>query len=291
MTSFKKRGIRVTFKLSSGAFNENNDDTVELEGLALRATLEMYSQGMSHCNMSVIGLSSDLLERLVTLKATPKGNAWQKNTLTLTLNEEGNRESILFTGDIYMSLPNYNVAPDVPLTIHATSLYGALMTVPPPMEFKGAAQAEFIMAHLAKLAGFSFVNNKVSTTLRDVSLNGDLGSMMRHVAKMADIALYIEADTVIISPVGVPREEIERIKISTPTGMIGYPQAIDAVGCAVSCLFDTKYKMLGRVDVDVPEIPVVNGEMFISSITHRVDTEIPRGQWFTDMKLLRWGIA
>lgn len=289
MQTFLKRRLKITFRLGEGVFN-NNNDVVEIINLAIRSTISVYGKGTSKAKIEVTGLSQEIIQKLVVQKSTVVANAYQRNHVTLTINENNNNESIIFSGYIFFAFADFNRAPDIPLIIHASSLYNALMTVPKPRTFKGAMAVSYIMQQLATEAGYPLYNHGVTAEVRDLSLNGDLRSMMEKVCEISGASLYMDINTIQISPKGQPRGDIPDLKISRETGMQGYPTPIE-FGALVSCLYDYRFRILGKVYLEVPEIPLINGPMFISSITNRIDSEVPMGRWNSEMKLLSYNLG
>lgn len=289
--SFTKHDIRVDFELANGAFSSTEFDSVSITGLAVSAQIQAAAMGFSQANIAVFGLHKDIIERLTTLRADPKGNAYQGNKIRLTLNDEGDKETVLFQGNIILAMPDFNRAPDIPVMFSASPLYGAQLTVPAGINFPSGARVSQVMKRLATEAGFLFKNNGVpdSVTLNDYSLNGDLKAMMVKVANAAnvDLAMDEQVGAVIISPRGAPLIGFDDILISRETGMIRYPMPID-YGCLVSCLFSPRFRMHHPVEIKCPELPIVNGKAVIASVMHKLDTNIPSGQWISDLKLKRY---
>jgi len=281
MKTFKKRGIKVLFKLSKETFNSNKDNTIEISGLAVRANIEAML-GMSFAQMTIMGLPLDVIGRITVTRALTVLNEWQRNQVTLKLDDG----SEIFSGDIVVALPDYNAAPNIPLMIQAQALYNVLLIPTQPKSFPGDTQVSFIMEQLAKEAGCFLVNHGVNKTLSNQSLNGDLLNMMRTVATAAKIDLYPDGHVIHIMEKGAPRRDVP-VETLNRTNIVGYPTPID-FGCLVSCRYDPKYRIAARIDVDVPEMPIVNGKFRAYSARHRLDTETPQGQWFSDMKLNKW---
>lgn len=289
--SFKKHDIRVDFTLASGAFGNTSFDSVSLSGLALSAQIQVAPMGFSRANISVFGLHKDIIERLVTLKADPKGQAYQRNKIKLTLNEYDDKDTVLFQGDIILAMPDFNRAPDVPVVIEASPLYATQLTVPAGINFPKSSKVSDVIKKLAKESGFLFKNNGVpdSVVVSDLSLNGNLKVMMEQVAAMADVdyAIDEQAETVIISPRGKPLEGLEEITISRDTGMIRYPIPVD-YGCLVSHIFSPRFRIFHPANIVCPDVPIANGKMTIATIMNKLDTNIPAGQWISDIKLKRY---
>ncbi|WAW11234.1 hypothetical protein NB640_06290 [Oxalobacter vibrioformis] len=283
--SFKKRSLRVRFTLSQGAFNDANDDTVEIDDLSIRAKIEDFSFGEKSAEIYVTGLSVHIINRLITLKAVPKSNAWQPNRVTLLINDENDKETVVFFGYIYHAFGNFNLAPDIPLHIFATSSYYAQMTVPEGINFPGSAKVSDIIETLAFKGGWGLVNHNVTKAIRDTSLNGDLWGMLSLVARAAKIDFFIESGKLHIINMEGPRDDIPAMKMSRNTGLVGYPMPT-VNGCSLQCEFDIKYRMRSKIEVDVPEIQVINGIMYVNAIVHQLDTGVPKGNWLTNLRLV-----
>lgn len=285
--TFKQRKLRVKITLSRGAFSGKENDTLEVSGLAVSATVDEFPFGNKKAMITIRGLSVSDMARMTTLSSIPVGNIWERNQITLTVDEPDGTTTIIFHGYIFQSVANFNAAPDIPMQIYAEAYFFQKMTVPNGgMAFPGGTPVADVMQVLAFKGGWGFRNHGVTKVTRDLSLNGNLFDMLRQVSQSENINFFVEADILHIVNFDWSRTDVVDEEISTKTGLVGYP-IVTEFGCTVQCVFSLKYRMQMRVDVDFPEVPIASGMMTVNSLTHRLDTELTNGAWFTFMDLQR----
>lgn len=285
---FSIKRLRVTLQLMNNVFTNENEkyDTFVIDDAAVQAKIKFTAAGQGTMELSVYGVPNDVINRMTVTKASPKITNWIPNKIRLDLLDKKGNTDLLFIGNIAVAVADYNSAPDVPLQIVAYTWYEAAMMLSQPLSFSGTAKVEHILAVIAKNIGVDFVNNGVTTTMTDVSLNGDAWVMITSLCNAADIDFVLSKNTLKIAPKG-QSNDMDAIKISRENGMVGYPRVIDD-GVLVTCAFNNEYDILRRVNLYVKEIDAAQGDFVIRGLDHSIDTQTPDGRWYSDLSLSYW---
>ena len=283
MKTFKERSLEVIFEMNSATF-ANEADVIKIKDMRVSARIVTSAGSYNEAQIVIYGLSQDVMNRLLTLRDIQKANIYGDNIVTLRYLDGTN--VTLFSGAITTAYADYNAAPNVPFVVQASSTYLAQMQVVNGLHFEGVVKVSTIMEKLARLAGKNFINNGVDNTLTGHSLQGSLQEMIDDISQAAGIDVYNYINVIVICPKGHGRKDLEPIKLSKETGMVGWPTAIDW-GCHVTAIYSPDYVPGRKINVVCPEIPFVNGEMTTFQIIHEIDAHVPGGKWFTKMRLMR----
>jgi hypothetical protein len=139
-----------------------------------------------------------------------------------------------------------------------------------------------IMASLAKQMNYNFQNYGVKVTLANPYFPGTAMAQMAAVADAANIYAFIENDeTLVIVPKDGARGD-EVPVISVDTGMIGYPNAIAPGWISLRTLYNPAIRFMGQINVK-SSITAVNGLWRVRRMMHSLESEMPNGQWETDI--------
>ena len=285
-SSFQSRLIDLVIKLDSGTFDGHGDaDTVRLSGLRCEVEISeagLYTQSGAH--VRVWGVSSDTMDRLTLL-------SWHAPTLGYNVLEifTGTNEadmSLIFSGNIFSAMPNFQGAPDVAFEMEAQCGLVKQLATDQPLTFGGANSVASIMGVLAKGLGSTLENNNVTGTLTDTYLSGTLLDKVNTVAQMAAIDYYYdEAHKVLaICPRGQPRNA-DAILLSAQSGLVGRPQ-ITKQGVDFTVLFNPAIVRGHPLQVQSGR-PNVNGLWYAYAMNHRLHSQVPGGPWFTHISASR----
>lgn len=279
-TSFQRRRLRVTFRLAAGTFLEQGDpDTIELDGY--RAQVEIDAPGgyeLSTCRLRLYGLDQFTMDRLTVINYTNLD--FLRNSLTIEASDSQGQYATIFLGEIYIAQPDYTGAPDVPFVVEAYSgLIGALAPTA-ASSFPGAQKVSVMMGQLAEDLNLTLENNGVETTLTDQYLHGSAVQKIKRLAEAARIQFWYmpEQGVLAIAPLGVARRG-DPITFNFNRGLVGWPTKTH-VGVMFSALFDPAVFHGCRILLE-SDVQACNGEWYIISMSHRLDSELPGGAWFT----------
>jgi hypothetical protein len=194
---------------------------------------------------------------------------------------DGDQESVVFTGNIFMAWAEYQGMPDVCLNIQAQAAAIDLLKAVPPRSFKGTIDVGNVMAQIAGSMGYRLVNNGVNVTLENVYLDNTGMRQAQQLAEMAGATILIppeEEKKMVITPKGKPLDYPVPL-LSAQTGMIGYP-SYDGTTVIGRTLYNPAIRTMGVIQIE-SDVKRANGKWVVLSLDHALDSETPDGQWFT----------
>ncbi|MGL5220144.1 MAG: baseplate hub protein [Plesiomonas shigelloides] len=279
-STFQSRRIRVTFKLATGSFNkEGEPDTVSYEGLRIKC--EIHAPGgweFAQTRAEIYGLSSEVMNRLTVINY--QNLDLMRNSILIEATDENGKYGSIFQGEIYIAQPDYAGAPDVPFIVEARAgLIGSLQTSQ-AYSFPGAQKVSAIMGVLAKEMNLTLEDAGVTTTVTDEYLAGSPLAKIQKLASDARIQFWYlpEQGVLAIAPANTPRT-IETLQVGPTTGLVGWPVKT-TVGIEFTRLFSPT--MFHGCPIHMTtSIPACVGDWYIISMTHRLESEVPGGAWFT----------
>ncbi|QIA76188.1 baseplate hub protein [Rodentibacter caecimuris] len=285
--SFKQRKLRVTLLLGSPEqkFDNNGNNTVIIENMRVSAQLFVGGGNMAPTAQIVIyGLSQSIMDRVARVK-------WYTDAAKLNFVrlEALNNEvySILFEGMISFATPNFAGAPNVSLTIKATTAAQHQILPVPPISKMGDVDVATLISQICQKMGMEFENNDVNVKISNPYLCETSLEQVKKICLAADIDLAIEANKVAIKNKGQGRK-IKVPVISPTTGLIGYPM-LDLSGIKFQCLFDPEIKFHGICEIRDSVITPANGQWVIYGLNHYLESETPNGKWFCQVSASRIG--
>lgn len=279
-SSFQRRNLRFTFKLATGTFTEEGSpDTLEFEGF--RASAEIDAPGgyeFSTCRLRLYGLDRLVIERLTVINY--QNLDFMRNSVLVEATDDDGQFTSIFFGEIYIAQPDYAGVPDVAFVVEARSgLIGSLAPAA-ANSYPGPQKVSAIMSRLAKELGVALEDNGVTSTVTDMYLSGSPLKKVQVLAQAAHIQFWYlpEQGVLAIAPMGVARNS-EAVLVDFTNGLVGWPQKTH-VGIMYTAQFNAAIfhgcKILMEQDVSS-----CNGEWYIVSMSHRLESEVPGGAWFT----------
>lgn len=283
-SSFQPRLIDLVIKLDSGTF-DGDADTVRLTGLRCEVEIDeagLYTQSGAH--VRVWGVAQNTMDRLTLL-------SWHAPTLGYNVLEvfAGTNEadmSLIFSGNIFSAMPNFQGAPEVSFEMEAQSGLVKQLATDSPLTFGGTNSVASIMGVLAKGLGVTLENNGVTGSLTDMYLGGTLLDKVNTIAQAAGIDYYYDegARILAICPRGMPRND-DAVLISEGSGLVGWPQ-ITKQGVDFTVLHNPSITRGKPLWVESSR-PNVNGGWYAYAMAHRLHSQVPGGPWFTHISASR----
>lgn len=280
--SFQRRRLDLTIKLQTGTFDGQGDaDTVKLTGLRIEADIDAPGgANWKTARLRVYGMSQALMNRLTMLAFSWLG--FQKNTIRIDAGTgDGSDMSTVFFGDIYNAMADYQGAPEVPFLIEAQSGMVDMLAVSAAQSYPGAQSVATIFQQIAGGLGATLENNGVTGTVTDMYLPGTLMDKVRTLARAAQVDFYYEPPVLAICPQGMPRKG-DVVAVNAQSGLVGWP-TIDKWGINFTSLHNPSLVHGKRVRMESAVKPA-NGEFYIYSLAHRLESEKPGGAWFTHVQ-------
>ena len=279
-SSFQRRNLRLTFQLATGTFTqEGNPDKLTFEGFRVRCEIDApggYQSAL--CRLRVHGLDRLVMDRLTVINY--QNLDYMRNSVLIEATDDDGVFCSIFLGEIYIAQPDYAGAPDVPLVIEARSgLIGSLAPTA-SNSYRGPQLVSVIMGQLATQLGVTLENNGVDFTVTDMAM---VGSPLHKVQVLADAARiqywYLPEEGVLaIAPRGVARNG-DPVVFDYTNGVVGWPSKVHN-GIIFTALFNPSISHGRKITME-SEVPSCNGEWYIISMSHRLDSELPGGAWFT----------
>ena len=292
-------------------------NTVLLSGF--RASVRISNSGAisgGTAEILIWGLPQDLMNQLATLglgfnmvqKNEVTVYAGQSNTFTAGLpavpgsvtNPDAQSLtgfSPVFSGTIYYAVPDYNLAPDVPMRLMASSP-GINAIVPAvAASFPGSTDVATAMAGFAKLMNVGFENNNINIKLPASYYPGTVAQQVDKLKRDAHINAAVVASTgggapsslpsagataqvLAIWPIGGMRGNNSTPPLIGPTsGLIGYPTFGQNSWPNVKMIFNPRIG-LGTSFVVESSIPQINNKtLVVYQLNMMLESLVPKGKW------------
>jgi hypothetical protein len=289
MSSFtNKKALKFILTLGTGKFGSSDNDTLILEGFRALCYIEKAGGTMfGTLQAKIYGVSMSHMNSITTTQ-------W-KNPDTIIPNTvqvyavDGSQSTLVFQGNIINAWGDFRGMPDAYLHIQAQEQYMNKIQAVPPVSYKGQIDVATIMSQLAGNLGLAFENNGVNVQLSDVYLANTGTEQAMELAKMAGCTIYFDNQTLAIAPKNTPRGGQNIPLISKDTGLVGYP-TFDGIGVVLRCLFNPAIGF-GKPFQLATDIPRANGQWFVVSMSHHLESEMPGGEWFTMIRGNQSGLA
>ena len=279
MSSFtNKKQLRFVITLGVGTFGSSQDNVITLEGFRAYVDIERAGGAMAATlQAKIYGVSISHMNSITTLLYQPRNEYWQPNTITVYA-IDGDSETMVFTGNIIQAWGEFRGMPDVYLHIQSQAMYFDKLKAVPPRSFQGQIDIATAISQIANDLGLTFENNGVSAQAENIYVANTAIEQVQELARMAGCELYIDNTTLAITPKGTPRSSQTVPIISKDTGLVGYP-TFDGNGIIFKMLFDPGVKWGANIQMQ-SDLTQANGTWKVLSISYRLESERPRGEWF-----------
>ena len=272
--AFTTKQISVTFAYSSASVG-----TLTFTGLRVSLIAANVGAGtVGQMEMAVYGLSLSHMNALTILAR--QAGSYGTNTVTVTAGEEGATLATVFTGTIFTAYADAKGMPQVAFRVSAYSV--KLQDIKPaqPTSMAGSADVAQIAQQIAQQMGVSFENNGVNAKLSNPYLHGTALTQMRSLAQHAGMTWIADLDSPKIAmwPSGQSRQQGATL-VSPATGMVGYPSYTSS-GISVTTYFNPSLRF-GTIATVQSDFTPARGQWTIYKVEHELESQIPRGKWFT----------
>lgn len=111
-----------------------------------------------------------------------------------------------------------------------------------------------------------------------------LKSQLEKVCEAADCEYVVDEvnKTLAVWPIGSARKSHPAVLLSPDTGLVGYPSFTQS-GVQCTTLYNPNIRFMAPVEIQSQFTPA-NGKWSVQSLNHRLDCQVPGGQWFTDIE-------
>lgn len=285
--TFAKRILNFTFQLGQGQFSADGSDTVTLEGLRASVTITRAGIGYARADVQIWGMSQDLMNKLtVTQKFF-----WQQvnyNQITISAGDDQGGVAVAFAGVIREAWADARQQPDVMFHVMADTAMFNLSKLIPPTSYNGAVDIATALSGIANQIGYTLKNSGVTGQLQYVYKPGSPKSQIESLCRDVGCDFDIDDAQMIIAiwPKNKARDA-EAIKVSPDSGLVGYP-AFTQSGLQLTTLYNPNLAYGVPIMIDCP-FTAANGQWAVYSLSHRLEANIPQGQWFSDIETSYFG--
>ena len=199
---------------------------------------------------------------------------YRKNHILVEAGEKGETLSIVFKGDITSAAADFSTAPDVVMKFQAMTAGWSVLIADSPTSVQGEATAESLISQFATQAGFSFINNGVTESVKNATFNGSPVQKAQQVADEVGCELLMDDETWTIQPWEKPIGEAVLLKADS--GLIGYP-SFTQDGISATCFYNPKLRLGGQVKIE-SIVPRATGHWKITKLTHDL-AAYTTGRW------------
>ncbi|MEY0600037.1 hypothetical protein AB7340_20275 [Providencia alcalifaciens] len=280
--AFNRKRIRLTLKLNGKdeVFTSDNKNKLSAVGLRISAEVSFgYGSPAPYARVRVYGLPQETMNKLITAKFQQVKTL--RTLITIEAAEGEGDFAQVFSGGIFMALPEYSEAPNVSIVIEAISAVFESKLPTPAESYEGSHSVAEIISGICKRIGFSFESNNVNAMVDNPYLTGSDLEKIRWLCVNNDLDLYLGNNSVAIAPKGTPRN-IKIAVISPDTGLIGYP-VITNIGATFKCLYDPSIQFGALVRVKGSQIELCNGEWRVYGLRAQLETEMDSARWFMEI--------
>lgn len=265
--SFSIKALRATITLRSGTFPNTNSNTIIIENHRIKATISKPGgEDKNTLTASIYGLPLSVMETASTLAFYPQQS--EKNFIRLEAGDNTGIVGTVFEGEFTLAAANFSGAPEITFDIKAAAgIYPALLATP-PIAVQGTTDAAKLFEQFATEAGYTFINEGVSASVRNTTFTGSPIEKMHKLAKQLGIDLYIDDSKVVITPKNGARSG-NAVLIKVGTGLIGYP-SFTQDGIEFKCEFDPTITLGGLVKLE-SVVPRATGVWKVTSLTHNLE--------------------
>lgn len=276
--SFTKKQIRVGMALYKG----EQKRTLVYEGVETHVSIE--KPGEPDENKAIIemyNLSMDAMRDMTTLSFKPLQS--KKNLVVIFAGDETEGMIQCFAGEIQTAYADFSGAPTIKMHIEAAAGSYPSLKASPPIAVKGSQTAASLIEQFAKESGYTFVNNGVTSSVKNAVLNGDPITKMKTVAHMVGCEIIIDDNVVKIQPYNKGLDEGNAVLMSKDSGMLGYP-TFTSEGIKLRALYNPDLQLGGMVEVKTV-VPGAEGTWKITKLSHSLvaNSNAP-ADWFSEVE-------
>lgn len=280
--SFQERKLVAIIHMPNNNFSDGTN-TLTIANVPIRATVNQFgSNSTASAVIEIYGLNKADMDAMTVYR-------WGENQISAGyfIQLQLPNGIPVFSGTVVNSFAQYDGAPNVPFIIEA--FYGAqlLLNKTPPVTFPGEVTIDTIAKKLADNIGASYKNYGVTESLFDQYLWGSDLNKLWQLAAIANIIVVYYAEEVSIYSAGSYKKIVVPPYISSETGLVGWPMKMAPFRWAIQALFNTGFILQGDIVLNSEVIPgAKNKSLYIISMVHTLEANIPGGAWFTDMQAL-----
>jgi len=268
----KQKTLKTTIILGDGEFSGGGNTKI-FEGYA--TTVQVTKAGLPEKNSAEVrihGLKMADMEQLTFLSFLP--GEYRKNHILIEAGDKGENLSVVFKGDITAASADFSTAPDVVMKFQALTAGWSVLIADSPTSVQGEATAASLIEQFAKEAGFNFVNEGVTESVRNATFSGSPVQKAQAVADEIGAELLMDDETWTLQPWDKPRGDAVLLKAES--GLIGYP-SFTQDGISAECFYNPRLQLGGQVKIE-SIVPRATGYWKITKLSHDL-AAYTNGRW------------
>jgi hypothetical protein len=289
--AFSQRIINLRFQLGDGNFGDGSANTVDLTGLRCSVNItKAGSLGNQDCEVRIWGMPLEMMNKLTILNKLAFGQQLN-NVLTVFAGDDQHAPGPIFAGTIMEAWADGRDPPDMMFHVSATAGLVDMIKPGDPISFKGDVDAATALGQMAKAMGLSLENSGVTGSLHNPYWPGSIGMQLRAMCEALDcnfVTDYVD-QVLAVWPIDGARQS-DAVAISPQTGLRGYP-SFTQDGLQIVSLFNPLIAYGRRIEVK-SQFTAANGSKWVAaSVSHNLDSNVPDGEWFTQVECGLFGYA
>lgn len=284
--SQKKLRLKLLLGVEMASFDDDGNNSIAVEGLRISASIQ-FGGGVGilpTAKIMVHGLSLNVMNRITKIQWNTEPA--KRNYVQLEAGDV-DKWAVVYSGLITFAFPNFGSAPDAVLTIDSASSLDHQILPVPPISFKGEVDVAEAIKDICKKMNMQFENNGVTAKISNSYLCETALEQVKKLCVAADADLYIDINTIAITPRSKPREITIPI-ISPTTGLLGYPVP-NIQGLNFQCLYDPSLKFGGLVEINGSLIDIANDRWRIYGMNLFLESMVPNGKWLAEIHAAKNG--
>jgi hypothetical protein len=204
------------------------------------------------------------------------------NRMTIMAGDE-NGKSVCFSGGVLEAWADGRQPPDMMFHVSAASGLIDMAQTIPPTSYKGGVDAALVLSGLAQQIGYSFENSGVTATLVNPYKPGSPKSQIESICRDIGCQFAVDEANMVLAvwPAGQSRDG-QVVLLSPDSGLVGYPSFTQS-GVQLTTAYNPSLEFGRKVRVESQFEPA-NGQWMVAALAHRLDSNVPGGQWFTDIE-------
>ena len=282
---FSKKSLSVKFALGVGAFGEDGNNSLTIDGGRMQAVIAKTG-GLSNAQMQmrIWGMCLEDMTKLTVLNKLAFGQE-RDNSVIVSASDSG----VVFSGTIKEAWVDPSI-PDLGFTLNAFS--GGFNSIRPvaPLSVKGVVSIDNLFSGIAMqmVPTHSFINSGVVGSLENPYIPGTLVQQAQALARAFNCNMSIDEGIIAIWPDGAARGE-SIVEVSANTGLMGSPKFTQN-----GIMFEVYYNpalTFGQKVRMKSEITAANGDWVVAAVSHELDAEVQGGAWRTTVECGLFGYS
>jgi hypothetical protein len=286
--AFTDKQITLIFTLGKGQFGQTGANTVTVTGLRVSAKIvKTGAAAVCECQLRIFGLTPTVYNALTSIYPVTQG--MQQNTVTVQAGDSTSGLSTVFVGQILVAQIDLNSQPDSVMNIVAqTALLQSLNPSAVQVSYPQGVSVVQATQALAAQMGLRFEPNNVTAQLPTMTFSGTARQQMLKILEAAPTVQWNSGDNGVLAiwQDGGPRTDVGAapVVISYENDMIGYP-SFSNLGLGIRCAYNPNVAYYGQIQiVSSLQVANLNGIWTVFGLTHTLESELPGGQWMTEIQ-------